>query len=291
MQPHNWNDLKYLLALYRTRRLKAAGRMLGVSETTVARRVGALEHDMNAALFVRSAAGQYEPTDVALQLLPQVEAIELGHQRLAETSRAAAQTVTGTVRISSVPLIVNRILVPRVAHLTRTHPHMHVELVPGSGNVDLSKREADLALRFARPRDGGFRIKAQKLGDMAFAPYAEHAVSPDQATRLGWITYEDAHATLPQARWLDAVAARSSERQARLKVADAETALEAVACGIGKSLLPCCVADADTRLRRLPWSDGQPLPQREIWLLAHVDQTSRSSILAVRDWLTALDWA
>lgn len=165
---------------------------------------------------------------------------------------------------------------------------MTIELVPASDNLDLSKREADLAIRFARPVCGGLRTKAQKLGELAFGAYVSGNIPAEQHEMLGWITYDDAHSSLPQARWLESAATRSTETHSNLKVADADTALEAVASGIGKSLLPEVIAKADPRLCSLSL-DGVPrLPVREVWLLAHVDQTSRLSIIAVKDWLTGL---
>ncbi len=288
MQSHDWNDLKYLLTLHRAGKLQKAGRIVGVSDTTVARRIRALEQKLGASLFLRSATGRYEPTDATLEILKHAEAIETAHNAIAATTTERTSRVVGSVRISSVPIIVNRLLVPKLGTLTRMHPDLTIELVPASDNLDLSKREADLALRFARPTGGGMRIKAQKLGEMKFGVYAARSIEPEHRAR--WIRYDDAHSGLPQARWIDDAAGRSSEPNANLKVADAETAIEGVANGLGKSLLPCEIADADPRLQAIASCDEGELPTREIWLLAHTDQASRSSISAAKDWLKGLVW-
>ncbi|MEL7125050.1 MAG: LysR family transcriptional regulator [Pseudomonadota bacterium] len=282
MQSHDWNDLKYLLALARTGRLRAAGRAVGVSDTTVARRIKALEAAVGVPLFVRGMSGHYAPTDAARDILVHAEAIELENTLLRETLGQAAERVTGSVRISAVPIVVNRILVPALPALSDKHPQLAVELVPAAQNLDLSKREADLALRFARPETGGLRTKAQRLGSLTFGVYAARS-----GDRRAWITYDDAHADLPQARWLDRMA-RAEDAQAPLRVADAETALEAVAAGLGRTLLPKRIADADQRLRRVP-ADA-PLPARDIWLLSHADHMARGSVAAAKAWLIDLDW-
>ena len=168
MQSHDWNDLRYFLALYRAGRLRQAALALGTSDTTVARRVRALEQALGVSLFLRSAAGRYEPTDAALKLLRHAEAVEAGNLALREEFGREGG-VGGNVRVSSVPIIVNRVLVPALGALSARHPVLTVELVPVSANLDLSKREADLAVRFARPTTGGLRISAVKLGEMAFA--------------------------------------------------------------------------------------------------------------------------
>ncbi len=290
MQSHDWNDLKFLLALHRAGKLKQAGNAVGASDTTVARRIRVLEQSLGTALFLRSADGRYEPTDAALQILKHAEAIESENRAIMEISRDSAGHIVGAVRISSVPMIVNRILVPNLASLARRHPDLTIELVPASDNLDLSKREADLALRFARPSGGGLRTKAQKLGEMTFAAYAARSIDRMDCGTLGWIAYDDLNAGLPQARWIETVTKASSERRASLKVADGETAIEGVAIGLGKSLLPRAIADEDPRLRVL-CVEGEPvLPVREVWLLSHIDQTSRLSVIAAKEWLTGLNW-
>lgn len=290
MQSLDWNDLRYFLALHRAGKLKPAARATGASETTVTRRIRALEQALGAPLFLRGAAGRYEPTDTALRILPHAEAVENETRTIRETTGAAAHDIAGTVRISAVPIIVNRVLVPHLQALARTHPQLTVELVPNADNLDLSRREADLALRFARPDSGGLRTKARKLGEMAFGPYAARAAPPDGTDAPGWITYDDARSGLPQARWLDTAANRPATTRAGLKVADAETALEAVARGLGQSLLPRMIADADPRLRPLDVDGNERLPVRELWLLSHADQGARASVAAAVDWLAALPW-
>ena len=289
MQSHDWNDLKYYLALHREGKLSKAGRELGVSDTTVARRVRELERSLETTLFVRSANGRYEPTDVALKMLPLAEAIETDNSAIRAVSGENAQRITGTVRVSSVPTIVNRFLVPNLATLEHLQPSLTIELVPSAGNLDLSKREADLAIRFARPSGGGFRTKAQKLGELSFAVYAASCCTPDQDESLRWITYDEAHQDLPQSRWLEN-AVKSSEMRANLRVADLETALQAVSEGLGKTLLPRAVASVDPRFRAAKIEGDASYPTREVWMLSHVDQASRLSITATKEWLLGLSW-
>lgn len=290
MPSYDWNDLRYLLALHRAGKLKPAGHSVGTSETTVARRVRALEARLGTALFLRSAKGRYEPTHAALQILTHAETIERESLAIQDLTGKITKQVVGSLRISAVPIVVNRVLVPHLGSLIRKYPRLTIELVPASSNLDLSKREADLAVRFARPAGGGLRTKAQKLGEMSFSAYVARSVSPERAVSLGWITYDDAHSDLPQARWLEAVTTNSAEPRACLKVADAETALEATANGFGKTLLPQVVANADTRLRPVQAESDATFPAREIWLLAHVDQASRSSIMAAKEWLGRIPW-
>lgn len=291
MQDFDWNDLKYVLALQRCGKLIAAGRALGVSETTVARRIRSLETALRVQLFVRTATGTYDPTDDGQTVLDRAEAIERQSAAVAEELGNDAQGVTGTVRVSSVPVIVNRFLVDGLAELKRSHPGLILELIPGSGNLDLAKREADVALRFARPIHGGLKTRAQKLGELEFAVFVPANAAPEEASRLDWIGYDDAHAGLPQARWLDAVIRRSPTDRAGLRVADIETALEATAAGAGRTVLPISIAGRDRRLRRVNVSAVPALPVREVWMLSHADQAARRSVDAVKAWIVKLPWS
>lgn len=283
MQGYSWDDFRYLLAVYRAGTLTAAARILGVNETTVARRLKALERGLSVSLFLRDASGRYQATDVARLLVDHAESIE--HQSLVieEAVGLASKKLAGTVRISSVPIVVNRILVPHLRGLCDRYPFLTLELLPESRNVDLTRREADLAVRLARPEAGGQTIHARKIGMLEYSVFAPAR----EATPVHWIGYDDDHSHLPQARWLRSM---KEAELGILRVADAETALEAVASGLGVAFLPRMVGINDPRLREIgehPRSSGHARP---VWLLSHVDQKVRASVSVVKDWLAALPW-
>ncbi|WP_372573678.1 LysR family transcriptional regulator [Ruegeria jejuensis] len=284
MQDHNWNDLKYLLALHRAGRMSGAGRLVAVNETTIARRIRTLERVLGAPLFVRAADGRYEVTEFGQRIVAQAEVIETQHLQVSESAGLAQSGLTGTVRVSAVPALVNRVLVPGFAPFNCQHPDLTVELVPEARNADLTKREADLALRFARPASGGLRVKARKLAALKFAVYGPKADCG--RTDLPWIVYDDAHASLPQARWLGSVA--GSDISA-LRVCDLDTAQEAVGAGLGSTALPVICAEGDARLMRRDTGGIAP-PDRPLWLLFHADQPRRASVEAVKEWIIGLEW-
>jgi DNA-binding transcriptional LysR family regulator len=93
---------------------------------------------------------------------------------------------------------------------------------------------------------------------------------------------------LPQAKWITGSVKSGDGSLSGLRVHDAETALEATASGLGKSLLPTVVADRDRRLRRLDVNAGRNLPTREIWLLAHSDQLESGKVATEISWLENL---
>jgi DNA-binding transcriptional LysR family regulator len=291
MQDHDWNDLKYVLALHRSCTLAGAGRVLGVNETTVARRLKAIERSLQTRLFVRNKTGSYQATEVGLAILEKTQRIERENASIGDVVGRFQNMLFGVVRITSVPMVVNRVLVPCLSAFRKVNPGVTIELVPESRNLSLSKREADLAVRLARPPAGGLRTMARKIGDLAFAVYCPVFVSDEDSNSLEWIGYDDAHSHLPQARWL-AEADRGTEPALPcLRVCDAETAMEAVAAGLGRTILPRKVADTDLRLRRVSSAKTTDLPAREVWLLSHVDQSAHSSVVAAKEWLAAIEWS
>ena len=157
-----------------------------------------------------------------------------------------------------------------------------MELIAESRVVSLTRREADIALRLARPgEESGSRVIARRIGMLAYAAYAMSSLS---APDLPWLTYEDGMAHLPQARWIAGVARKDG--YAPVLVNDAEALLQAVLAGLGRSLLPCIVADPIAGLARVP-GDGHAFPARELWLLTHPDLRHLARIAAVTAWIEA----
>jgi DNA-binding transcriptional LysR family regulator len=152
-------------------------------------------------------------------------------------------------------------------------------------DLSLTRGETDLALRLARPKTGGTKVMARRVGTMRYDVYASASYSARDAKVLPWITYDEAMAYLPQARWIAATAVRSHERIAAVRVNDAEALLEAVIAGLGRSLLPCVVADGDPRLRRIGVKRGVSLLSRELWLLKHSELRRLGRIEAVVKWI------
>ena len=285
MQTVNWNDLRYILAVSRGKTLAAAARLLGVDDTTVARRLAALQEMIGARLYQRSA-------DATLRLTPSGERAALHAERIEREITALGVALSGVdngvygpVRLTSVPIIVNRMLVPAAHALLKRHPALQLELVADASDLSLTRREADLALRLARPKTGGTKVTARRIGTLQYDVYASASFSAREASRLPWVTYDEAMAHLPQARWVAATANRNEERIAALHVNDAEAVLEAVIAGVGRSLLPCVVADRDSRLRRLGGKHRAPAFSRELWLLTHSELRKLARIEAVVEWL------
>jgi DNA-binding transcriptional LysR family regulator len=285
MQFMNWNDLRYVLALSRGRTLAAAARLLGVDDTTVARHLTAMQQTIGVRLYQRLADGTLQLTTSGERAALHAERIEREIGLLAGGLAGADDMVAGTVRVTSVPIIINHVLVPALQILLKRHPQLQLELIADARDLSLTRREADLALRLARPKTGGIRVTARRIGTLRYEVYGPAACSAAEAKTLPWITYDEAMAHLPQARWIAAAAAGNDGKIASVRMNDAEAVLEAVIAGLGRSLLPCVVADGDSRLTRLG-AKGRPAAlNRELWLLAHSELKTLGRIEAVLDWI------
>src|SRR6202007_657615 len=141
----------------------------------------------------------------------------------------------------------NRLLVPALPALRAAHPLLQMQLAADPRNLSLISREADIALRFARPATE-YRPFARRGGEFAYAVYGPAGA---QGKALPWITYEDRLSALPHVRWLAAVFAAEPNAGTALVVNDSDVAVHAIRAGLGRSLLPCRIADRETGLKRL----------------------------------------
>lgn len=283
MQPLDWNDLRYVLALARGGSYAAAAQWLAVDPTTVARRLRCVEGLLEVRLFERGADGRMCPTQAGGIAAKRAEVMEAEVGRLVEAMKGADTFACGTVRVTAVPILINRVLVPAAGELSTHHPQLRLELIAESRDLSLTHREADIALRLARPGDeAGKRVLARRVGTLTYAAYASTTKVVDH-TKLPWLTYEDGMAHLPQASWIAEIA-RKDGGTAAIAMNDGEAIMQAVKAGLGRSLLPCIVADQIPDLARLPDGDIPP-PEREMWLLTHPDLRHLTRIATVLNWM------
>jgi DNA-binding transcriptional LysR family regulator len=280
MPETNWDDLRYLLAAARAESFAAAARQLGVNESTVARRIAQAERRLGARLFER-VGGRLAMTAAGVQLLRRAELMEREVQAAEAELSGADRRAAGLVRITAVPLLVNRVLLPALPGLLAAHPHLQIELIAEPRDLSLTRREADIALRLARPQKE-LRALARRVGELDYAVYGPAAAGPDEA--LPWITYEDSLRDLPQARWIAAQIAGDPEAAPQLLVNDAEAILAGLKAGLGKSLLPTALGARDPALKRL--GDCPPGLTREVWLMVHPDLKDLVRSKVVTKWLT-----
>jgi len=278
-----WGHLRFFLALAQTGSLSRAARSLGVDRNTVARRVAALEEELGLALYERGPQG-WTRTSAGEELAALASRVEEDVLALARHADARDRAVAGTVRLTTASHVAARLLAPAVPALRERHPNLLLEIAVDQRPFDLTRREADLAVRMGRPRDAG--LVTRKLSDVAFRLYAAPAyLGRRRAVDLekdAFVGFEESLAGTPQERWLARV---GPERRVVFRCNSTAALLEAARAGVGVAVLPCFVADADPGLVRL---DGpEPVPH-ELWLLVHGDLRRTPRVRAVIEWLDDL---
>jgi DNA-binding transcriptional LysR family regulator len=273
----DWSDLRYVLVLSRASRLARAAQQLRVNETTVARRVARIERILGSQLFAR-VNGVLLVTDIGQIVVQRAEKMEADVGEIRNVATGADTKAAGAVRLTAIPMLLNRIFVPALPGLVEEHPQLQLHLVADPRNLDLIGREADIALRLRRP-DKGDRVIARRLGQFAYAVYGP---ARPHRSPLPWITHEVTWSGLPHVRWMAEAIKREPQAGTPLIVNDSELAIHAVGAGLGRSLLPCCIGDRESNLSRL--SDQEPVA-RELWLLVHPGLKHLARTRAVVAWI------
>jgi DNA-binding transcriptional LysR family regulator len=289
MQGLDWNDLRYVLALAHNGTLAGAARFLKVDPTTVARRLRAAERALGTRLFERLPDGVLLPTEAGRAAFTHAELAESSICTLMTTVGGQDMALAGHVRLTSVPILIGRVLIPAVVMLTSRHPQLRIDLISEPRNLDLTRREADIALRLARPStEAGHAVLARRIGQLDYGVYAPSSCPSGKERTLPWVCYEDGMGGLPQARWT-AVAAEKEGGRSPVALSDAEAVLSAIRAGLGRAPLPRIVGDAEPGLRLIARPEGLlDVPPREVWCLTHPDMRSLARVAAVIDWLSSL---
>jgi DNA-binding transcriptional LysR family regulator len=276
----NWDDVRVFLAIAREGSMRAAGRALGLSQPTIARRLAAFEASFGgASLFDRLPEG-LRLNAAGEQLVPAAEGIEDAVLTLERQRAAASPLLSGTVRVSTGECAAG-FLARCLSGSTRTAlPHgITLELVDElRQRANLVRRQADMALRHEPPESGDFYVA--KLGTFAVAVYRRRG-----AEAAAWVGYTEEQAHWPTARWVQRqieetgmpVAVRASSMLMRV---------EAIRAGTGRGELPCYVGDNHPLLERLT----PPIRElaAEYWVIVHRDLRRSACVRAVIDWMKAL---
>jgi len=278
----NWDDLRHFLAFTRAGSFAGAARQLGVDETTIARRIRAITDHLGAPLVTRTgAAGAGGLTELGETVRARAETAEASILAISDDHATLSDAIRGTVRVTAVPLVVNHILLPALPQLAARHPQLRLSLLPEPRAMNLPGREADLALRLARPETGGTALAARKLGALEYGIFARAGHDPSGP----WIGFDPSLAALPQAGWM-----RKSGLRADFLTGDSDTAMAAAKQGAGIAILPRRIAARQPELTEIARPDLPPPPSREIWLLSPRAQHHYARFRAVMDWIDQIGW-
>jgi DNA-binding transcriptional LysR family regulator len=202
--PLDWEQVRLFLAVVRERSLAGAAVRVGLDVSTVSRRLDRLEEHIGAPLFDRTREGT-EPTSLAEQIVTHAEEMELSAARFASAGALVETEVEGSVRLTVLPGIADLFVAPMLANLHARHPRLVVELDASISYADLTRREADVAVRAMRPTSGELvsvqLVTAQAL-PMASPAYARAIGKIKHLEDARWIAWGQDLAHLPDAVWL-----------------------------------------------------------------------------------------
>jgi len=282
-----WNDVRYFLAVVRYGRLAKAARALRVEHTTVGRRIEALEQALGAPLFDRTAGG-YLLTRAGKRVLEQAQTMEEAARRLEVGARESRQAVEGSVRVAMIESFAVTWLVPRIGELYARYPKLELQVLTGNAQTDLSRGEAELAVRTPRPQQRA--LSAVRLGISDFALFA----SPSVAARLRpralegaqprlddvpLLTYTADLTFLQSAPWFSALVARS---RTVLLTNSTLALLAAARAGVGVCVLPEFAVLREPELVRVA---RREVSRHEAWLVTHPDFRRDVRVRAVATFL------
>ncbi len=279
----DWEDLHTFVALAEVGNLSGAARRLAVSHATVGRRVAALEERVGGALGALRPEG-YRPTPLGELVLASARSMAAEAASLDRSlSDAATDGLTGSVRLTSIESIGTHVLAPALDQLWARHPALQVELVMGDERLSLARREADIAVRLARPPDS--ELVARQLARIDYGLYARADLAPqwaDKPLEAPFVGFEAEGPAFPERVWLDT---HVPVVRRRFRSNHLTAQCNAVLAGAGVGLLPCYQARKRPALVAL--SSG-PVCAREAWLVYHRDQRNVPRVRAVADWLVAI---
>jgi DNA-binding transcriptional LysR family regulator len=277
----SWEDVKFFLAVARAGSLAAAGRALGVDQSTVQRRIAALEERLKTRLFDRHPRG-YMPTSLAEELF---EIAARAGEEIHAFSRVAFgsdQQLRGELRLTTVSECLP-ILCRHLAAFTARYPEVRLTAITDDRIFRLSEREAELAVRpaFARPTEAD--VIARKVVDLAFAPYASRAYlercgRPQTREELlghALIVGTVGSDQIPLVSWY---LERAGEEAIAYRTNGFANQVTALRAGLGICVAPCGLCDPHDDLVRL----FEPELVASLWLLYHRDlrQNARVRTLA-----------
>ncbi len=281
----SWDDFRYVKAIAGTRSLSGAAENLGVNHSTVFRRLGQIEQQLGSRLFERGRAG-YALTPCGEKMVELAE--RMGEDIVSFERRVTGQDLrpSGELRVTTSDVVLLHLLNGVLIGFRRAYPEILLDVLVSNQRLNLSKRDADVALRatYQAPE----ALEGHRIARIAWAVFgpAALAASPFNPAKDGrrhdWITFADHFSIAKATRWL-----REHVDGARIvyKTNTMVGLAEAAAGGVGLALLPCFVGAAVPGLTRL----GPPLPDLEgqLWLLTHPDLRNTARVRAFLDYCTA----
>jgi DNA-binding transcriptional LysR family regulator len=281
-----WDDARLVLALLRAPSLVIAARRLAIDKSTLSRRLEACERVLGTKLFLRTREG-IRATTVGERLRPHVERMEAEVLAMASAVVAGDGAIEGTVRIATTEGMATRLVSSGLLELRKQHPALALEILGGNRPVDLTRGEADLAVRVTPTKEAGLKVRV--LGKFPIALFAAPSYLrargiPRNATQLEGhdvLLPSGELDVLPEARWL-----RSRPGvQVVCSSSSLPALVEASARGFGIVPVTRAWGEGVTGLEHLFTLEN--IAARPTWLVMRPDVAERAAVRVVADHIIA----
>jgi DNA-binding transcriptional LysR family regulator len=276
MTGFEWDDLRYVLAVANAGSLAGAARSLGVNHTTVLRRVGAFEKRLGLRLFERLPTG-YILTAGGEELIAAARHIDDTVTTLGRKLAGQDLRLSGTVRVTTTDTLMASVLPEILAEFRKSHPGIQIEIAISNLMSNLTKRDADVAIRPAK--DPPEALIGRRIAKIAFAIYGSpHYLAKHKAKDLAdyqWIGPDDSLAGTSVAQWMRS---ELPESEIALRTDSLLGLRQAAQAGLGLAALPCYLGDTAPDLVCV----HPPIAEMEtaLWILTHEDLRHTARIRA-----------
>jgi len=276
----DWNDMKVLIALSRKGSARGAAQALGVSNSTVTRRLDDLERDLGTRLFDRTPDG-YKMTSAAEQMLPTAEHVEELINAAERKITGGDQELEGAIRLTLPPISGIGFLMNRFSEFADNFPAIELELMPSTESLDLSRREADIAIRVLpageTPPD---YLIGRLLSPLTASTYVHRdLLNPDDPSDVSHLTWIGKHPGSAVEDWLEKV--DYPDLPVRHAIADINLLVEALHYQMGMAYLPCFSAYYEPNIVRVP--GATIVHQMDMWVLTHKDLRLSARMRVLRE--------
>ena len=274
----NWDDMRTVLVLVREGTLAGAAEVLGVTYTTVARRVSRAEDMLGQQLFERFPEG-YIPTRQALDIAAAAEQMEQHEHQALRQLAGQDQDLSGPLTLTVPQLLIHAQLAPVLKAFVDLYPEIDLVVKASNDLLDLTRREADLAIRIsADPGDTlvGRQLVAQRSACFA-TPEIAAAAAKDPQAPLDWVLYAD-HKSPPRTAW-----ALHPNSKVRARFDDMVSLMAAARVGMGALRMPVFLGRSTVGL--VPIKHIPTEPYAPIWIVSHKDLRQSRKVAALKDLL------
>ena len=268
----NWGLLRYALITSREGSASRAAMKLGVTHATIIRGLKKLEDSTGTKLFNKSPSG-YTPTEHGFKLIQYSNEIELLMNTWLEEVERTSELTSGILRISTTEGIANGFLCPKLASFYKCYPDIQLNVNTSYEFCNLTRYEADVALRSTNSPPE--HLIGKRISKVTWAIYKSKI---EGSSENHWIDSID-KSILP-ARWLQEL---FPDAKVRYKATSITNHIEATKSGLGKAILPCFIADQDSKLEKV-----DSLPDEyctHLWLLYNKELKNNPKVKAFVKWI------